>query len=181
MKNLICFLMVVACISILFSGEKSIDSLIKAAEQGDAEAQNNLGLAYYNGQGVTQDYVEAVKWWRKAAEQDLAEAQNNLGNRYAGGQGVKQDYVEAVKWWRKAAKQSNANAQYKLGLMYADGWGVKQDYISSYMWHDIATSNGNKLAAFVRDHLAKEMTSDDIEQAKKQARICLESNYEQCD
>ena len=95
MKNLICFLMVVACISILFSGEKSIDSLIKAAEQGDAEAQNNLGLAYYNGKGVTQDYVEAVKWWRKAAKQSNANAQYKLGLIYADGWGVKQDYISS--------------------------------------------------------------------------------------
>ncbi len=38
------------------------------AKQGNAKAQNNLGVMYYNGQGVPQDYAEAVKWWRKAAE-----------------------------------------------------------------------------------------------------------------
>ncbi|MCH8098520.1 MAG: sel1 repeat family protein [Proteobacteria bacterium] len=38
------------------------------AEQGDAEAQFNLGLMYYKGRGVPQDYAEAVKWYRLAAE-----------------------------------------------------------------------------------------------------------------
>ena len=34
----------------------------KAADQGDAEAQLNLGVSYASGQGVPQDYVEAHKW-----------------------------------------------------------------------------------------------------------------------
>ena len=58
-----------------------------------------------NGQGVPQDYAEAVKWYRKAADQGYAAAQTNLGLMYAHGQGVPQDYVEAVKWYRKAADQ----------------------------------------------------------------------------
>ena len=43
----------------------------KLAEQGDAAAQYNLGLMYDNGQGVPQDYAEAVKWYRLAAEQGM--------------------------------------------------------------------------------------------------------------
>ncbi len=39
------------------------------AEQGDANAQFNLGVMYDKGQGVPQDYAEAVKWYRKAVEQ----------------------------------------------------------------------------------------------------------------
>lgn len=51
----------------------------KAAEQGDAGAQVNLGEVYDKGLGVAQDYVEAVKWYRKAVKQGDAEAQANLG------------------------------------------------------------------------------------------------------
>ena len=42
---------------------------LKAAEQGNAEAQLNIGLMYDNGEGVQQDKMEAAKWYRKAAEQ----------------------------------------------------------------------------------------------------------------
>ena len=73
------------------------------AEQGNASAQFSLGVMYNNGQGVKQDDVEAVKWYRKAAKQGDASAQFNLGDMYADGRGVKQDDVEAVKWFRKAA------------------------------------------------------------------------------
>ncbi|WP_439830288.1 tetratricopeptide repeat protein, partial [Aeromonas veronii] len=51
----------------------------KAAEQGHAKAQYNLGVMYGNGQGVPQDDAQAVVWFRKAAEQGLAEAQYELG------------------------------------------------------------------------------------------------------
>ena len=51
----------------------------KAAEQGDASAQYNLGVMYENGHGVEQDDEQAVFWYRKAAEQGYADAQYNLG------------------------------------------------------------------------------------------------------
>ena len=74
----------------------------KAAEQGDADAQFNLGLAYANGQGVRQDYAEAVQRYRKAAEQGYADAQINLGNMYYKGRGVRQDSSLAQEWYGKA-------------------------------------------------------------------------------
>ena len=86
----------------------------KAAEQGHAGAQYNLGLCYANGEGVPQNYAEAAKWWRKAAEQDVAEAQYNLGGCYENGQGVPQNYAEAVKLYRKSAQQGYGLAQEAL-------------------------------------------------------------------
>ena len=56
---------------------------------------------YQNGQGVPQDYKEAVKWYLKAAEQGNAIAQNHLGVMYDQGKGVTQDYKEAAKWYLK--------------------------------------------------------------------------------
>ncbi len=55
-------------------------------------------MCYANGQGVSQDYAEAVEWFRKAAEQGDAQAQYQLAARYANGQGVALDYMEAHKW-----------------------------------------------------------------------------------
>ena len=65
----------------------------KAADQGDASAQTNLGLMYDKGQGVTQDYAAAMRWYRKAPDQNLVVAQYNLGVMYDKGQGVTQDYI----------------------------------------------------------------------------------------
>ena len=54
----------------------------KAADQGDANAQYNLGIMYDNGQGVPQDYAAAAAWYRKAADQGDARGQSNLGLMY---------------------------------------------------------------------------------------------------
>ncbi len=62
-----------------------------------AIAQNDMGIMYRQGWGVTQDSAEAVNWFRRAADQDFVAAQNNLGDMYAVGLGVPRDYDEAVK------------------------------------------------------------------------------------
>ena len=49
----------------------------KAANQGDADAQNNLGLMYNKGQGVMEDYVEAYKWYSLSAAQGFSTAVRN--------------------------------------------------------------------------------------------------------
>lgn len=86
----------------------------KAAEQGNALAQNRLGDCYREGKGVAQDYAEAVKWYRKAAEQGNDWAQHNLGLCYRDGLGVKRDKVAALQWFRKASEQGNRYAQESL-------------------------------------------------------------------
>jgi len=69
---------------------------------------------YDNGQGVEQDFKEAVKWYQKAADQGAATAQNNLGVMYANGRGVELNYVTAYAWWNIAA--TNGNQKVKKGL-----------------------------------------------------------------
>ena len=67
------------------------------AEQGDARAQNNLGVMYENAKGVTQDVNEAVRLYRLAAAQGYGGAQYNLGLIYALGRGgVQRDPLRAV-------------------------------------------------------------------------------------
>ena len=70
----------------------------KAAEQGDVNAQYNLGQMYDKGLGIPQDYTEAIKWYRKVAEQGDADAQHTLGIMYRFGRGVARDYVQAYAW-----------------------------------------------------------------------------------
>ncbi len=57
---------------------EKLSDYLKAAEQGDADAQYSLAFSYLEGYGVTQDYVEAARWFRKAAEQGNADAQSKL-------------------------------------------------------------------------------------------------------
>ena len=53
---------------------QTFEEMRKAAEEGDPVAQRYLGVCYQNGQGVPQDYHEAIKWFRRAAEQGHAAA-----------------------------------------------------------------------------------------------------------
>ena len=84
--------------------------LLPFAEQGEATAQSNLGFIYSNGQGVPQDYKEAVKWFRLSAEKGYASAQFNLGLMYVKGQGVLQDYALAHMWFNIAGSNGNKDA-----------------------------------------------------------------------
>ena len=82
----------------------------RLAEQGDAEAQFNLGFMYANGEGVPEDDAEAVRWYRMAAEQGYARAQSILGLMYANGEGVPENYVRAYAWLNLAAAQGHETA-----------------------------------------------------------------------
>jgi S1-C subfamily serine protease len=83
----------------------------KAAEQGNAQAQCNLGTMYADGKGVVEDDALAVKWYRKAAEQADAQAQHNLGVMYATGQGIAVDFVAAYIWFDLAAAQGQEHSK----------------------------------------------------------------------
>lgn len=71
---------------------------LQKANAGDAIAQLNLGTMYDEGQGVPQDYTQAVYWYRKAADQGIAQAQSNLAIGYLAGKGVPQDEVTGLTW-----------------------------------------------------------------------------------
>jgi len=83
----------------------------KAAEQGNAGAQLMLGVMYYEGEYVSQDYKEAAMWLIRSAEQGKADAQAYLSRMYYYGQGVPEDYVQAYKWCNLAAAQGFENAK----------------------------------------------------------------------
>lgn len=113
------------------------------ADQGVAYAQYNLGIMYEHGQGVPQDYTEAVNWYRRAADQGLADADSNLGLLYYSGIGVRKDEIKAAKLWRKAAEQGHARSQYSLGMAYSSGQSaIPQDYTEAVKWYRRAANLG---------------------------------------
>ena len=131
--------------------DKAADIWHPLAQQGHAKAQYWLGKMYDFGEGIPQDYAEAVKWYRRAAEQGIAEAQNNLGYMYGNGHGVPQNYVLAHMWFNLAAAQGE-----EMSLGSADG------------------ESGN------RDIVARRMTSEQIARAQALAARCLASDYQDC-
>ena len=113
----------------------------KAAEQGNAYAQMDLGSMYLDGRGVGQDPAEADRWFKRALDwlQDAAErgeaiAQWRLAVMYANALGVEWDDGKAVDWARRAALQGFRAAQLFLGNVYSMGQGVDQNYESAVAW-----------------------------------------------
>lgn len=126
----------------------------KAAEQGHAKAQNNLGDCYVYGDPESEaivtdsDEVEirfgkAVAWYRKAAKQGNADAQCSFGYCYAHGFGIPRDDSQAVVWFRKAAEQGNTGAQDLLADQFFRGDGVRQDYTEAVKWYRKAAQQGD--------------------------------------
>jgi clan AA aspartic protease (TIGR02281 family) len=147
---------------------------------------------YANGQGVPQDYAQAVTWWRKAADQGNDIAQAYLGAMYEVGQGVAQDYAQALIWLRQAADQGNAVAQGVIGEMYRDGRGVPQDYVRAHMWLNLAAARSDnalhhqmavkardythQMAVKARDDVAVKMTPDQIVEAQQMASEWMQTH-----
>ena len=73
----------------------------KSAEEGDVDAQYALGVMYFSGDGVRQDYVKAREWYEKAAAQGDASSHVVLGVMYFSGEGVRQSRSQAVEYFGK--------------------------------------------------------------------------------
>ena len=113
----ICFVLLLGTFSSVYGGDCfdgnnfDINICQKQSEQGDADAQFNLGWMYFHGLGVPKDYKEAVKWYTKSAKQGYAPAQNNLANMYDKGQGVPRNGSIANDWWSKSGGQREARRE----------------------------------------------------------------------
>lgn len=93
----------------------------KAAEQGDAQAQCNLGLTYM----FDFEYAQAFYWIKKAADQGNAQALNSLGHMYQNGDGVEVDQKLALECFQKAAEKGFIRAQIELGRNFFEGTYVE--------------------------------------------------------
>lgn len=122
------------------------EKLVMYAEKGDSVAQCDLGLCYFYGYGIEQNYHEAFRWCREAAGQGYSRGQLNLGICYFEGCGVEQDINEALLWFKKAAEKGSADAQFCLGQIYEDGNGVSQDFVEAEKWYKKAAGQGLKEA-----------------------------------
>ena len=153
----------------------ALQSAIPPAERGLGTVEALIGDAYYYGHGVSRDYTEAARWYRRAAENSNAMAQSTLGDIYYYGRGVPQDFVEAGQWWQLAAEQGMAVAQLNLGVMYANGDGVPQDYVKSHFYTNLAAAHlppgqDRDIAVKNREIVGKLMSPAQIAEAQRLAR-----------
>ena len=116
--------------------------LLEQAEQGDAQAQYEVGRRFWNGDGVDQDHKQAADWFDRAARQGLAAAQCALGLCYERGDGVEQDMWQAAAWYQWAAQQDDAEAQLRLSECYEKGQGVPKDKEKAAEWLYKAAQHG---------------------------------------
>lgn len=119
----------------------------KAAEQGYAPAQWNLGVKYQSGlMGLQRDHVQAAHWYRMAADQGFGPAQLHLGGIFALGPDAVRDHRQAATLFRKAAEQGLALAQVQLAAAYEMGHGVIQDHVQAATWYRLAAEQGDVFA-----------------------------------
>ena len=146
------------------------ERLLANAESGTAEDQYNLGLRYEKGTAVTQNHLEAARWYRLAAMTGYPDAQYKLCEMSEQGRGLPQDYQEAIRWCGLAADQGNGRAMFLLGRLYHTAHGVPQDFVRAHMWYNLATAHGFEESKRWRDRLADDMSASQIAEAQKLAR-----------
>ena len=116
-----------------------------------ANIEGRLGLMFLEGDGVRQNYDDALRYLTRAAGADDAEAQSALGSMYAKGLGVTRDYVQAEHWYRKAADQGDVDAMVRLGTMYYSGveeYGIRKDFNKAFHYYSSAANIGDAPAQF---------------------------------
>lgn len=108
------------------------------ADQGDADAQYNLGQAYKMGRGVPQDLDIAESWYEKAAQQGHAPAAANLGLILF----QKGERQKAIPWLKMAADADDPRAEYVLGTALFNGEIVARDTVRAYALMSRAAAQG---------------------------------------
>lgn len=95
-----------------------MDTYLRQAQDGDMDAQYNLGILFYNGKGMSRDLGEAARWFLLAAEQGDADARYNLGLMYGRGEGVDKNLDESRRWLLQAAEQGHEGAREIVNKLY---------------------------------------------------------------
>ena len=137
-----------SCLDEDLSAEQNFSACQIAAKNGEADAQKELGSLYFTGEGVQQDFAQALHWYTQAAEQGHAVATYNVGVLHDKGLGLKKDYKEAGKWYRKSADLGYSTAQYNLGIMYEYGQTVEEDPALAMELYLKAAEQGEAAAQF---------------------------------
>ena len=179
--------MVVVCMgargSLPVSAQDFIEQVHILAEQGDAEAQAALGRLYGTGTGAEQDYVEALRWFRRAAAQGVADAEYALGVWYVDGRGgLEPDDMEALRWFRRAAAQRVADAQNVLGYWYLNGrGGLEQSDEDAVRWFREAADQdlpGAQVQLGLAYEMGRGVEPDDVEALRWFRRAATQRDVE---
>lgn len=123
------------------------DSIRKRAEEGDADAMNEMGVLYHNGRGVEQDFKEALSWYNKAIEKNSIDAWVNAGILYDFGQGVDTNHNHATSLFIMAAELGNEWAKKNI-IFYPKGESTPIDFKEVIAWFKGAADRGDSDAMY---------------------------------
>ena len=150
-----------------------LNRTVNQAKVGDSTAQYEMALRYADGEGVPQNYRDAMAWFAKAAANGNDNAQWKLGLGYIKGIGVPHDARKAAVWFKRAANHGQIRAQSALSDLYLGGRGVPRDYVRAYTWASIAAGlreNDNDRLKVI----GSRMTAAQIEDAHRRISIWWE-------
>ena len=122
--------------------------MTKAANQGDAEAQYQLGMYYESGRYADRDLAQAVTWYGKAADGGNIRATLALADLYMDGDQVQRDTDRALDLYHRAADADSEEAEVALGAAYYDGKVTAKDYGKAAKYYEMATHHCNHAAQF---------------------------------
>ena len=140
-----------------------------AAQLGLPNAQFNLALCYFKGEGVEQNLDMATLWAKRASEQGFEAAAELLellkaAKAHPFDLGVacyeKGHYTQAVQHFRTAAEQGIAEAQFNLALCYSQGKGVEESQSEAARWYRAAAEQGDQKAAEALARLRKKEAAE---------------------
>lgn len=141
----------------------------KAARQGSAVAQMNLGLHYQSGKGVPSDSWAASVWfgkalgkWEALAKKGNLDAKLRLGEFYDN----QKDYQQALLWYKKAADMGSVTADLQIALHYRLGWGVPANDKVAFFWYKKAAEKGDGYIAVANSYRDGVGVKKDYKQAE---------------
>ena len=115
--------------------QQALQCFSSAADLGHAEAQNKVGLYFYNGRSVAQDYARAAECFQRAAASGDASGAYNLAYCYESGRDVAKNLRLAFACYLQAAQRGHRDAQNKTGLFYERGSGTEKNMAEAIRWY----------------------------------------------
>jgi Sel1 repeat len=131
---------------------------------------NNIGVLYSKGIGLSRDELQAVRWYEAAARRGSTAGAFNLAFALQQGIGAAADEREAANWYERAAAQGMAEAANNLALMYANPTHGPPNLVLARIWlkralplaaHDLAATIAENLQALERDMKPAEIAASD--------------------
>jgi localization factor PodJL len=145
--------------------DEAVRWLLRAAYNGEPNAEYWLGTLYARGRGLPEDESQALHWYEAAAKQGNAKAMHRLGVAYFEGQGVEKNDTEAARWFTEAAEEGNSDAAFNLAVLYERGAGVNPSLVEAYKWYAVAAHAGDKQSALRVEVLSKQLKPAELSAA----------------